>query len=218
MKTGEKCVKESRGAGNTENQQQFFIQPVVDYWNNIYPMPDELVADIYEVVAVKMYKKGDVLLVPGKVAQYACFVLKGLVKSYYVPEEGISEVITKFLAEESIITSIFSFYSRRPGKEYIVAMEETVVACLHYEDMQRLLKKHPAYNYIIRVITERYLYFLETELYNMRRPLAEDRYNNFTRHYPGLLQRVALKDIASYLGMSVETLSRIRGRYRKTYR
>jgi CRP/FNR family transcriptional regulator, anaerobic regulatory protein len=218
MKTGEKCEKESKVTGNTENQQQFFIKPVVDYWNNIYPMPDELVEDIYEVVKVKMYKKGDVLLVPGKVAQYACFVLKGLVKSYYIPEDDISEVITKFLAEESIITSIFSFYSRRPGNEYIVAMEETVVACLHYEDMQRLLNKHPAYNYIIRVITERYLYFLEFELYNMRRPLAEDRYNYFIKHFPGLLQRVPLKDIASYLGMSVETLSRIRGRYRKTYR
>ena len=216
MKTIEKCGKGNWETGVAENQQQLFIQPVVDYWNNIYPMPDELVVDINELVEVKMYKKGDILLVPGKVADYACFILKGLAKSYYIPCNDISEVITKFLAEKSIITSIFSFYSRKPGNEYIVALEDTVVACLHYEDMQHLLKKHPTYNYIIRVITEQYLYFLEIELYNMRKPLAEDRYNFFIKHFPHLLQRIALKDIASYLGMSVETLSRIRGRYRKT--
>ncbi|MBL0200760.1 MAG: Crp/Fnr family transcriptional regulator [Chitinophagaceae bacterium] len=126
-------------------------------------------------------------------------------------------MITKFLAEKSIITSIFSFYSRKPGNEYIVTLEDTVVACLHYEDMQQLLKKHPTYNYIIRDITEKYLYFLEIKLYNMRKPLAEDRYNFFIKHFPHLLQRIALKDIASYLGMSVETLSRVRRRYRKTH-
>ncbi|MBL0200761.1 MAG: hypothetical protein IPP81_11645 [Chitinophagaceae bacterium] len=48
-------------------------------------MPDELMVDINELVEVKMYKKGDILLVPGKVADYACFILKGLAKSYYIP-------------------------------------------------------------------------------------------------------------------------------------
>jgi CRP/FNR family transcriptional regulator, anaerobic regulatory protein len=216
MNTIEKCSEEYLGINFLENEQQFFIQPVVDYWNKIYSMPPELIADINELVNVKTYKKGDVLLVPGKVSNYASFILKGLVKSYYIREDDIVEVITKFMFEKSIITSIFSFYSRLPGNEYIVALEDTTVACLHYDDMQQLLKKHPTYNYIIRVITERYLYFLEVELYNMRKPLAEERYNFFIKHFPNLLQRLALKDIASYLGMSVETLSRIRGRYRKT--
>jgi CRP-like cAMP-binding protein len=49
----------------------------------------------------------------------------------------------------------------------------------------------------------------------MRKPLAEDRYQFFLKHFPHLLQRLALKDIASYLGMTMETLSRVRGRYRK---
>ncbi len=216
MKTTEKSFKDYFGSDILEDTLQCMMQPVFDYCNSIYPMPDKLVEDINELVKVKTYKKGGVLLEPEKIADYACFILKGLVKSYYVPENDISEVITKFLFEKSIITSIFSFYSRRPGNEYIVALEDTTVVCLHYDDMQQLLKKHPAYNYIIRVITEQYLYFSEIELYNMRKPLAEDRYNFFIKHFPHLLQRLALKDIASYLGMSVETLSRIRGRYRKT--
>lgn len=215
MKTMEKYSTDYFGSSVAEDTLQCMMQPVFEYCNNIYPMPDKLVEDINALVKIKTYKKGDVLLEPKKIADYACFILKGLVKSYYVPENDISEVITKFLFEKSIITSIFSFYSRLPGNEYIVALEGTTVACLHYDDMQQLLKKHPAYNYIIRVITEQYLYFSEIELYNMRKPLAEDRYKFFIKHFPDLLQRVALKDIASYLGMSVETLSRVRGLYRR---
>lgn len=178
-------------------------------------MPEELLRDIYKAVRVQTFQKGELLLVPGKTSNYASFVLEGLVKSYYLKDDDMTEVVTKFLYEQTIITSIFSFYSRRPGNEYIVALEDTTVASLHYDAMQELLKNHPVFNTIIRVTTERYLFFLEVELYNMRKPLAEDRYRFFIKHFPHLQQRLALKDIASYLGMTIETLSRIRGRNRK---
>jgi CRP/FNR family transcriptional regulator, anaerobic regulatory protein len=190
------------------------LQPVFDCWNEVHPMPEELMTDLAGLTIIQVYKKGDKLLVPGKVANYASFVLKGLAKSYYVREADTTEVITKFLVEGSVITSIFSYYSRKPGNEYIVALEDMTVASLHYDVMQLLFKKHPVLNYIIRIITERYLYFLEVELFNMRKPFAEDRYIFFMKHFPHLMQRLALKDIASYLGMSLETLSRVRGRYR----
>jgi CRP-like cAMP-binding protein len=135
------------------------IQAVIDYWNGIYEMPEALVNDICSLVKVQTYQKGDRLLVPGKVSNYASFILEGLVKSFYTKDDGVTEVVTKFLYEETIITSIFSFYSRQPGNEYIVALEDTTVASLHYDSMQELLKNHPVFNAIIRVTTERYLFF-----------------------------------------------------------
>ena len=197
------------------DSKSIIIQPVIDYWNDIHPMPPELVADVHALTRVQTFSKGEMLLVPGKTANYASFILEGLVKSFYTREADMADVVTKFMFEKSIITSIFSFYSRKPGNEYIVAVEDTVVASLHYNAMQDLLKDHPVFNTIIRIITERYLYFSEVELYNMRKPLAEDRYIFFLKHFPHLLQRLALKDIASYLGMTMETLSRVRGRYKK---
>jgi CRP-like cAMP-binding protein len=144
------------------------------------------------------------------IANYASFVLKGIVRSYYV-KDG-EEITTKFLQETSTITSIYSFYSRKPGNEYIMALEDTTLASFHYDNMQKLYKDHLSFNVIGRVITERYLYFSEIELYNLRKTKAEDRYQFFVKHYPELMQRVPLKYIATYLGMNLETLSRIRGR------
>jgi CRP-like cAMP-binding protein len=83
---------------------------------------------------------------------------------------------------------------------------------LHYSDLQKLYKEHIEINALGRVITEKYLYFLEVELYNLRKQNAEDKYNFFLKHYPHILQICPLKYIASYLGITVETLSRIRAK------
>jgi CRP/FNR family transcriptional regulator, anaerobic regulatory protein len=197
------------------DSKSIVIQPLIEYWNDIHPMTQALVNDIIALTKVQSFSKGEMLLVPGKTANYASFILEGLAKSYYIRETDMAEVVTKFMHEKSIITSIFSYFGRKPGNEYIVALEDTLVTSLHYDDMQKLFKVHPVFNTIIRVTTERYLYFSEVELYNMRKPLAEDRYNFFLKHFPHLLQRLALKDVASYLGMTVETLSRVRGKFRK---
>lgn len=186
------------------------IASVISYLNSIYPMPDELVQDLEELVVVKEYKKNELILREGQVANYTSWILQGLVRSYYV-KDG-EEITTKFLWEQGTITSVYSYYSRKPGNENIVALEDTVLASLHHDQMQALYSKHPAFNYIGRVITEKYLYLLEIEVFYLRKQKAEDKYQYIVKYFPELLQRVPLKYLATYMGMSLETLSRIRGR------
>jgi CRP-like cAMP-binding protein len=191
------------------------LSPVIDYFNSITPLPPELVDDIIKYAVIKEYKKNEFILKAGKVSNYTSWIVKGLVRSYYIKD--IEDITTKFLWDGAPITSVYSYYSRKPGNENIVALEDTTLASLHYYHMQYLYKTYPAFNVIGRVITEQYLYMLEIEVYNLRKQKAEDRYQFIVKHFPHLLQRVPLKYLATYLGINLETLSRIRGKARQNH-
>ena len=184
--------------------------PVIDYFNSITPLPRELVDDIIKYVSIKEFKKNEFILKEGKVSNHTSWIIKGLVRSYYM-KDG-EDVTTKFLWDGAAITSVYSYYSRKPGNEIIVALEDTTLASMHYDHMQLLYKTYPAFNVIGRVITEQYLYMLEIEVYNLRKQKAEDRYQFILKHFPHLIQRVPLKYLATYLGINMETLSRIRAK------
>ena len=186
------------------------LTPVINYFNSITPLPRELVDDIIQHAVVKEYKKNDFILKAGKVSNYTSWIIQGLVRSYYT-KDG-EDITTKFLWAGAPITSVYSYYSRKPGNENIVALEDTTLASLHYDHMQRLYKTYPVFNEIGRVITEQYLYMLEIEVYNLRKQKAEDRYQFIIKHFPHLLQKVPLKYLATYLGVNLETLSRIRAK------
>jgi len=194
------------------NNDTGLLSNVLEYFNSIVPVPQELVDDLVKYAEIREYKKNEFILKEGKVSDYTSWILKGLVRSYY--NKGAEEITTKFLWEGAPITSVFSYYSRKPGNENIVALEDTVLGSIHYDNMQHLYKTHPVFNVIGRVITEKYLYMLEIEVYNLRKQKAEDRYQFIVKHFPNLLQRVPLKHLATYLGISLETLSRIRSKAR----
>jgi len=191
------------------------LTPVIDYFNSITPLPPALIDDIIKYAVIKEYKKNEFILKAGKVSNYTSWIIKGLTRSYYIKD--IEDITTKFLWDGAPITSVYSYYSRKPGNENIVALEDTTLASLHYDHMQYLYKTYPAFNVIGRVITEQYLYMLEIEVYNLRKQKAEDRYQFIVKHFPHLLQRVPLKYLATYLGINLETLSRIRGKARQNH-
>jgi len=186
------------------------LRPVIDYFNSIAPLSTELVDEIVNYAIIKEYKKGEFILKAGKVSSHTFWILKGLVRSYYL-RDG-EEITTKFLWDGAPITSAYSYYGRKPGNENYVTLEDTILASIHYDQMQYLYKTYPEFNVIGRVITERYLYMLEIEVYNLRKQKAEDRYKFIVKHIPQLLQRVPLKHLATYLGVNLETLSRIRAK------
>ena len=196
-----------------EGSNENILTPVIEYLNSITPLPQELIDDIVKFVVIKEYKKNEFILKEGKVSNYTSWIINGLTRSYYM-KDG-EDITTKFLWTGAPITSVYSYYSRKPGNENIVALEDTTLASIHYDHMQYLYKTHPAFNVIGRVITEEYLYMLEIEVYNLRKQKAEDRYMFILKHFPHLLQRVPLKYIATYLGINLETLSRIRAKANK---
>lgn len=176
--------------------------------NNIYPLSNELkeaIGNYYELIECP---KKSVLLRAGQTCDYVYFVIKGLLRTYYLKDGN--EICSRFMEEQHIVISINSFYTRKPGDEYIEAIEDCTLARIHHDKLQKIYREHIEFNYIARVWTEHYCSMSEERLYLLRSLNAKERYKFFLNNYPGLMQRVPLKHIASYLGMNMETLSRTR--------
>lgn len=176
----------------------------------LHPLDEELKKRVAEFSKIKEYREGDFILKAGQVCEKACFVASGLLRSYYI--KGDREITSRFMGEGYIATSWISFYTQKPGNEYMQAEEDTVIVSISYSDIQKLYIEFPEFNTVVRKHLE-YIFFLSEQRTQMlRKQTAKEKYEFFIENYPTLMQRVALRKIASYLGMNEETLSRVRSK------
>jgi len=189
------------------------LENLIDRLNSLGPMSESLREEVRSMATIETYSAGALILKEGQVCGKACMVVKGLVRSYYI-NEG-KDITSRFMEEGSIITSWISYYTQKPGNEFIEAVEDTDLACIGYDAIQKLYAAFPESNMIGRKQTEYAFYFSEQRTQMLRKHTAEEKYKFFLDNHPTLLQRVPLKHIATYLGMNEETLSRVRTRFHK---
>lgn len=190
------------------------LDPFFKYLDSIRPMSPELRERLSKDLEIIEVSKKDLLLRDGERADYLYVVLSGMLRSYYI-RDGV-EITSRFMRPSHIVVSVNSFYARKPGYEFIEAMEPSTLARIHYNTLQQLYKDFIEFNYTARVLTEHYFSSSEERLYLLRKQKAEDRYQFFLENYSDLLNLVPLGYIASYLGMNLETLSRIRSKLKKS--
>lgn len=155
-------------------------------------------------------KKSDHFLKAGQaVASY--FVLeKGLIRVYF--NRNGKEINAWFGAENEIFGSILPIYAQQPSFENIQFLEDSVVYAISVDDLNHLYLLFPELNVIGRKIAEELCIILEERITSLHTESAEERYHGLIEKYPQLLQRISLGHIASFLGITQETLSRIRKR------
>jgi len=178
--------------------------------NSIYPVSGDCILSLQQELELVKLQRRHLVLREGERCDHAFFVIKGLLRSYYT--KGDAEICCRFMHENHIGLSTNSFYMRRVGYENIETIEPTIIARIHYNKLQKLYTKFPEFNFVARVWTEHYSSMTDNWLYMMRKQSAEERYRFFVKKYPELIQRVPLKYIASFLGVNLETLSRIRSK------
>lgn len=178
--------------------------------NNIHPLSPSLQQYLNDKLKSRTVHKKEYILEAGHVSRHIYFIRKGLLRCYYM--EGGQEVCSKFLKEGDIVVSASSFFLQRESVEYIQALEEAILWYLCFDELQYVYKHFPEFNTISRVITTKSYLLSEQRLTFIRMKSAADRYSLLIRNFPELILRVQAKYIASYLGISVETLSRIRSR------
>ena len=116
------------------------------------------------------------------------------------------------MKENDVFISVNSFFNRQPSQEYIETIEESTLCYIHYDELQKMYKDFIEFNVIGRVLTEKYYILCEERLQSIRKQKSEERYQFLLSYHSQILQRAPLKYVASYLGISLETLSRIRSK------
>lgn len=189
------------------------IEKLIDKMNSLSPMKEEIADQIRSFAKIINYPAGDFILKEGQTCKQACLVAKGLTRSFYV-NDGV-DITSRFMEEGFIVTSWISYYTQQPGNEFIEAVEDTTLACINYSDLEKLYADFPEFNIVGRKQVEYAFFLAEQRTQLLRKHTAEEKYKLFLDNHPTLLQRVSLKNIATYLGMSEETLSRVRSKFHK---
>ncbi len=158
----------------------------------------------------KKLRKKQYLLQQGDVCKYVAFVDKGLLRSYTVDDKG-HEHITQFAFEGWWISDQLSFLTEQPSDYNIEAMEDVELLLLTKQSEEQMLKKIPKFERFFRILLQNSLIATQKRLMNTLSQTAEERYNELVAACPETLpNRIPQHMLASFLGITPETLSRIR--------
>lgn len=183
-----------------------FISTIKEYVD----LPEEIIEEIVLKIKKESFPKRTVLLKPGQVCEYVYFVGKGLGRTYFI--SGGKEMTTDLSIDGEFFGEFTSFFSQKPSNQYIELLEDSELYFIHHDDLQELYDKYPLMSKVGRVIAERHYIELSEHSYSLKFNTTTERYNQLFNERIEIIRRAPIGVIASYLGMSIENLSRIRRR------
>lgn len=170
--------------------------------------------DVEEYLKIKIVlskrNKDDFFIRKGQIATSIFILEKGAVRAF--AEIDDKETTLWFGFEDLILGSILPAYFDQPAFENIQFLEDSLVHSISIADLNNLYRKYPEMNIIGRKLAENYCSFLEKRIQSLQVESASQRYQKLLMTEPDIVKRVPIKYIASYIGISSETLSRIRGK------
>lgn len=169
----------------------------------------EVINQIINQCKIKQYKKNDFLLRQGEKCSHSFFVEKGLLRQYSIDDKG-KEHIIQFASENWFMTDRESVYFQQPSIYFIQALENTSVFEVDEDFFTNMSKKNASFLEFNNRLLHNHIRHLQKRITQLLSATAEERYLDFIRIYPDLTLRVPQVLIASYLGITPESLSRVR--------
>lgn len=187
------------------------IQPLLDYFQQLIPLSKAEKILVTELFKPRLYRKRQYVLQEGDVCNQFNFIVRGCLRMYKVDDKGDIHII-QFAAENWWLSNIGSFHDQKPSELNIDALEDTMVLQISHENLLLLYKTAPKFDRIFRVLIEKSFVSLQKRLLQNISSTAEERYFTFLQTYTDLSTRLPQTQIASFLGISPEFLSRLRNK------
>ena len=188
------------------------FESFADYLREKAGVTDEELKLLQNVAIEKRLRKRQYLLQEGDVSHYNSFIVKGCLRLYRVGKDG-TEYILKFGIENWWMSDYESFNSGFPSKSNIDALEDCELILIKKEDFDHLFNTIPNLKNLRAKLDNRSFDASQNRILSNISDTAEEKYSNFMQSYPDIYNRVPLHMIASFLGLSRETLTRIRQKY-----
>lgn len=186
------------------------MQALLDHIKNYYRLSEDAKNALEERFEQIVLPKNEYLVKEGKICRHMYFVEQGALRGCYTLDGN--EITHWFGFENDFVTSFHSFTTNQPAVENIQLLEGSVLWAISKETLDSLYNQYHEIERLVRIVYEKYYIRLEERYVNGKFKTAAERYEDLLQQRPHILERVPLGYIASYLGISQETLSRIRSR------
>lgn len=189
---------------------EFFIQAV----KSIHPISPAVEKDLRKRLVKNDFNAGEQIIKIGEVNDQLHFIEKGLVRCLYFKEEkkSKSEMTSWLINDFNFVYVPHSFIAQSPSVEAVETLEPTTTISISYAALQELYQKYHEAAYIGMLITQSYLVMYDERVRSIRMMSAQERHDSYLENFPDIYDRAPLKYIASFLGLTPETLSRIRNK------
>ncbi len=183
----------------------------IDYCTRRVKLDEEVVRDILAKLHTKSFEKRTLLVQEEHICRHLFFIDEGLTKISST-KDG-KEFIMRFFHEGEMFTVLDSYLSDKPSNFIVTALEHTTVTYITRQDMEALCNTHHPIEHFFRRLLSHAALNMMKRINEMLEDDATQRYDNFVREHAHLMQRISLGDLASYLGITQVSLSRIRARH-----
>ena len=186
-------------------------EPLINYLDGLLPLnkaEKELVSEKFQH---RLFRKRQYVLQEEQISTHFYFVVRGCLRMYKIDDNGVIHIL-QFAIEDHWISDLGSFHGLKPSELNIDAVEDTVVLQINRDDLITLYTSSPKFDRIFRVLIENSFVRLQQRLLQNISSTAEQRYQSFLDTYPQLASRLSQIQIAAFLGITPEFLSRLKGR------
>lgn len=187
------------------------LTPLLAVLNYFHPLSPGVEAYLREHVTGLSVKKRKLLLKEGAFCEHIYFIVKGAVRGF--TREGQKDITTWIVVENEMVSSILGLNSRQLSIENIQVLENCDLLVMTNDALEKMYTALPEFNVVARRILQHYYADAERRAFIARLTKAENKYRHFLLRHEALSNRIPLKYIASYLGMTLETLSRVRKKF-----
>ena len=181
------------------------------YTNELGHLTESEIEHVARHLNVQVLKKGDFLLKRGEVQKGLGFIVKGLIRRYYINDKG-NDITTGFYKEMEYITDYPAFIRQKPTKYFLRCLEDSVVITVPFNIIQESYNSYENGQLYGRLMAEKVLTLQSDRIEDFLFYTAEERYLKFFKSQPELMNRVSLTHLSTYLGIERQSLSRIRKR------